>query len=177
MLEAFRDSFFSVWFQELPDDLIQLVINEVEQDVSGSVIANSCPNIYDRYVSLKVVVFLLTFMEQGGAFKLQFNDEESFVFKSLSDNGYIAHVRKDSVGSVIAREYHEPMLPEGMDVKSFPFGYLVNQISSLEKDCENANRIIGGVGTNRPARNCGGVNMMYVTQRRRIMKGGRKCRG
>lgn len=159
MLNTFRNSFFSIWFDEIPDEIVTMAIAAVEDEQDSQVISGSCPALYENYVVYSTTIFLMTFMDTGGSFDINLptgedGAEESFSMKSLRDNGYTAMVKRDWVGTYISREYQVPKFPEGMKVEHFPFGYLVKQIDTLKVTCDKSQRFVGGVGSNIPKKPC-----------------------
>lgn len=181
MLSIFRNSFFSIWFDELPDEIVNMAIAAVEEEQESQMICGSCPSLYQNYVMYSTTIFLMTFIDSGGSFDINLptgedGAEETFAIKSLRDNGYTAMVKRDWVGTYISREYQKPALPEGMKVEHFPFGYLVKQLDSIKDTCKLSQRMVGGVGSNISRKPCytqsGSANKDYSMGRR-----GRKCRG
>lgn len=64
-------------------------------------------------------------------------DGESVSLKSLSDSGAKAYVKKDAIDSSLSREYHKPVIPEGMEASDFPYGRIKSRIDEIEKTCNS----------------------------------------
>ena len=157
MIDLFRNSFYSLWFQNIPDQIIESAMNEVSGFSESRLISNSCPRIADEYLILKTVAFLTTYMNVGGEFTLSLGEDEetTISMKGVSDTGVQSFVRKDSIDSSLSREYHTPSIPEGYDASDFPHGAIKDRIEKLETTCKKANAFVGGGGSNRPMGHCG----------------------
>ena len=153
----FTGSFYGPWFQHLPDQLILGAMGEVELESSG--LKSRCPKLYAEYVRIKTAMFLLAFTDVGNI-EIEI-DGEKLPLKSLSDSGAVAYVKKDSVDSSISREYHKPVIPEGMTAEDFPLGRIKARIACIEKACNTL--LIRKTGFNSGMSNCG-------MERRRIFK-------
>ena len=167
MIDVFRSSFYSLWFQNLPDQIIESAMNEVSGFSESLLILNSCPKIADEYLVLKTVAFLTTYMNVGGEFTLEFGEDEDkteISMKGVSESGIQSFVKKDSIDSSLSREYHAPKVPDGYDVSDFPHGAIKERIDKLEATCKKANAFVGGVGSNRPLGHCGskGANTKHA---------------
>lgn len=158
MIETFRASFYSLWFQNIPDSIIESAMAEVSGFSESRLIASGCPKIKDEYLVLKTVIFLNTFMGLGKGFSLNVPTEEgeavNINMASLSNSGTQSFVKKDSIDSSLSREYFEPSIPDGMDVEDFPLGSIKARIDRLEEVCKKANAFVGGFSSGIPMGTC-----------------------
>lgn len=172
MLTSFRASLFSEWFSDIPDEVICLFLDEVENDGWFKIIRSSCPLLSERYHIFKTIRLLLAFTETGSGFR--FTDSEGdtqTMFYSLSETGFKQNIRRHSIGSVISSDYYDLKIPEGKEVSDFPFGYIVSQIKDIEDTCKKASRLSYGYGSNNPPNVCGN------SRTTRHKTGGKKCLG
>jgi hypothetical protein len=145
----FLSSFYGMWFQSLPEQVVCDAIDEVSNQYAS--LKCRCPRLFDEYVRLQTVMLLLTFTNVGN---LEIEvDGQPVQLKSLADSGAVAYVKKDSIDSSISREYHKPVLPDGMSQSDFPLGRIKDRIAHIEKACST--KFIRRTGFNSGVYNCG----------------------
>ena len=176
MNELFRQSFYSLWFQNVPDQIIESAMNEVSGFSESRLISKSCPRLWDEYLVLKTVIFLTTFMKVGWEVKLSVpNDDGEGDFdlnlKSITNSGVQSFVKKDSIDSSLSREYFEPSIPDGQEVSDFPLGAIKTRIEGLQETCKKAHSLVGGVTSRRPLNKCGSISQPVSSKGGRTNKG------
>lgn len=144
MLQRFRDSFYGIWFDDLPDNIVRQAICDIEGQVQP--MRSQCPRLYCEYVILKTARFLMAFFPVD-AITLDVSGQR-VTLKSLSDTGAVAQVRRDSIDSSISRDYYEAKLPAGKDWIDFPFGVIAFRMADIEAVCHAAIRPVVGFGSN-----------------------------
>ena len=151
MLTKFNNSFYGIWFSSLPEEVVCGAIREMENEFKS--MKRDCPALYDEYIVLSAVKFLLTFFDVSGV-TVEI-DGESVALKSLSETGATAYVKKDSIDSNVSREYFKPTLPEGFSFEDFPAGRIASRIAHIETTCKKAGSLMRfRTGSNNPNRGC-----------------------
>lgn len=150
-IDSFKKSFYYLWFSDIPDDVLCKVIEEVESQGESKMIKSSCSSLYQEWVIMNVVVFLLTFFKSDNSSKTEIvlDGENSITLNSLSETGVNQSVRKDSIDSNITRDYYEAKLPEGMDFKDFPYGRVKERILYLKDICKKSSLMFIKTGLRR----------------------------
>jgi hypothetical protein len=140
LLAEFKSSiWYKLYFSDLDDALIQCIIDYVVSTETAQFIKDFCPRLYESYVILATAKGLTDFGiisdGQGGT-----------TAPPLDASPLEVWVKRDEVRDNV-REYFKPEKNPCKDCADFPYGSLKAQIKALIKTCQDANSLIGGVGT------------------------------
>ena len=152
MLDKFNNSFYAIWFQSLPEQVIVGAIAEIENEFKH--MKRQCRGLYDEFIILSTARFLLTFFDIG-AVSVDIEGEQ-VALKSLNETGTVSYVKKDAIDSSISREYFKQELPAGLEFNQFPAGRMTARINKIQETCKAASRFgLVFTGSNFPKDNCG----------------------
>ena len=139
ILEYFKQSPFYLFFSNIPDDGIELVIQSILDCPDAAYFYRKCRGIFCCWVVRELALCLY-------AFGIEDDGEGGVTVPDINDDPVVSYVKKDEVRDDI-REYFKPELPACTDCADFPLGKIKKQAAKYEGMCKGSRRILGGVGT------------------------------
>lgn len=145
--QCFSESFYSLWLGDIPESIIKSAILDIERKHESKLIKRRCHKLYEEYVVLETVLFVLAFFQIKGGLSVSV-DNKDIHLKDITDSGISSTIKKDTVGGSISREYYEPKLPDGLSMEDFPYGRIKSELNHIKDICSPSVRL-GGFGSSR----------------------------
>lgn len=139
ILEYFKSSIFYLFFNNIPDEGIELIIQSILDCPDAAYFYRKCRGIFCCWVVREIALCLYAFgIEDDGAGGVTVPD--------IDEDPTVSFVKKDVVAED-SREYFKPELPACTDCGDFPLGKIKMQLNKYANMCKGSRKVLGGVGT------------------------------
>lgn len=141
ILEYFKGSIFYLYFNNIPDEGIELIIQSILDCPETSYFYEQCKGIFCCWIVREIALCLYAYGIDGDG-----SEQDPFTVPDIHDDPIFSYVKKD-VSRDESREYFKPELPSCTDCGDFPIGKIKKQANKYADMCKGSRKLLGGVGT------------------------------